>query len=147
ILPSNAGQDIAPTQLAEVDECQINSYICGRGICYNTVESYTCHCDEGYHLNDHQTTCVDIDECENGTVCPSGICFNEPGGHSCGSCPDGFVGQGGHCMDIDECHDERMCIRGLCLNTEGSFLCQCGPGFRLSSTGDQCDGLLFITPT
>ncbi|XP_047207239.1 latent-transforming growth factor beta-binding protein 1 isoform X3 [Girardinichthys multiradiatus] len=139
ILPSNAGQDIAPTQLAEVDECQINPYICGRGICYNTVESYTCHCDEGYHLNDHQTTCVDIDECENGTVCPSGICFNEPGGHSCGSCPDGFVGQGGHCMDIDECHDERVCIRGLCLNTEGSFLCQCGPGFRLSSTGDQCD--------
>ncbi|KAM4729848.1 latent-transforming growth factor beta-binding protein 1 isoform 3-T3 [Anableps anableps] len=141
IFPSNAGQDIAPTQLAEVDECQINPYICGQGVCYNTAESYICHCDEGYHLDDSQTTCVDIDECENRTVCPSGICSNEPGGYSCGSCPLGFVGQGGHCIDIDECHDERLCIRGHCLNSEGSFLCQCGPGFRVSSTGDQCDDL------
>ncbi|KAM4600055.1 latent-transforming growth factor beta-binding protein 1 isoform 3-T3 [Fundulus diaphanus] len=141
ILPSNAGQDIAPTQLAEVDECQINPYICGQGVCYNTAESYTCHCDEGYHLDDSQTTCVDINECENKTVCPSGICYNEPGGHSCGSCHHGFVGKGGHCIDKDECHDERVCIRGHCLNTEGSFVCQCGPGFRVSSTGDQCDDM------
>lgn len=42
----------------EVDECQINPYICGRGICYNTAEGYTCHCDEGYRLDDSQTTCV-----------------------------------------------------------------------------------------
>ncbi|XP_043992193.1 latent-transforming growth factor beta-binding protein 1 isoform X3 [Gambusia affinis] len=139
ILPSNAGQDIAPTQLAEVDECQINPYICGQGVCYNTVESYICHCDEGFHLDGSQNTCVDIDECENRTVCPSGICYNEPGGYRCGACPLGFEGQGGHCNDIDECHDERVCVRGHCLNTEGSFLCQCGPGFRVSSAGDQCD--------
>ena len=42
----------------EVDECQINPYICGQGICYNTAGGYTCHCDEGYHLDDTQTTCV-----------------------------------------------------------------------------------------
>uniref|UniRef100_A0A3Q2FWM7 Latent-transforming growth factor beta-binding protein 1 n=1 Tax=Cyprinodon variegatus TaxID=28743 RepID=A0A3Q2FWM7_CYPVA len=209
ILPSNAGQDIAPTQfagqshipdspfflqvscflslhhiptlvslcflmlsilfcsfsfLSEVDECQINPDICGQGVCYNTVEGYTCHCDVGYHLDDKKMrlTQEDIDECENKTVCPSGICYNEPGGHSCGSCPDGFVGHEGHCIgrsdpvhkvcpmivilynlcttsDIDECQDERVCIRGQCLNTEGSFLCRCSPGFRLSSTGDECD--------
>ncbi|XP_014915831.1 latent-transforming growth factor beta-binding protein 1 isoform X2 [Poecilia latipinna] len=179
ILPFNAGQDIAPTQLAEVDECQINPSICGQGVCYNTAESYICHCDEGFHLDGSQSTCVDIDECENRTVCPSGICYNEPGsyscgacplgfvgqggrcididecenrtvcpsgicynepgGYSCGACPLGFVGQGGRCIDVDECHDERVCVRGHCLNIEGSFLCQCGPGFRVSSAGDQCD--------
>ncbi|CAI5682149.1 unnamed protein product [Oreochromis niloticus] len=139
ILPTNAGQDIAPTQSAEVDECQINPYICGHGICYNTAESYICHCDEGYHLDEAQTTCIDIDECENRLVCPSGICFNEPGSYTCGSCPSGFLGQGGQCVDIDECQDQRVCVRGHCQNTEGSFSCVCGPGFRLSPAGDQCD--------
>ncbi|XP_039994904.1 latent-transforming growth factor beta-binding protein 1 isoform X5 [Xiphias gladius] len=181
ILPSNAGQDIAPTQSTEVDECQINPYICGQGICYNTAEGYACHCDEGYRLDDAQTTCVDvdeclespslcfgghckntegsflcvclwgflvdeegtscvdIDECVNRTVCPSGICFNIPGNYNCGSCPNGFLAQGGQCVDIDECQDHQVCTRGHCLNTEGSFKCQCGPGFRVSTTGDQCD--------
>ncbi|XP_062285840.1 latent-transforming growth factor beta-binding protein 1 [Scomber scombrus] len=139
ILPSNAGQDIAPTQSAEVDECQIDPYICGMGICYNTAEGYTCHCNEGSRLDDDQTTCVDIDECANRTVCPSGICFNEPGGYNCGSCPHGFLAQGGQCVDIDECQDQRVCTRGHCQNTDGSFICQCGPGFRVSPAGDQCD--------
>ncbi|XP_053189603.1 latent-transforming growth factor beta-binding protein 1 [Scomber japonicus] len=139
ILPSNAGQDIAPTQSAEVDECQIDPYICGMGICYNTAEGYTCHCNEGSRLDDAQTTCVDIDECVNRTVCPSGICFNEPGGYNCGSCSHGFLAQGGQCVDIDECQDQRVCTRGHCQNTDGSFICQCGPGFRVSPAGDQCD--------
>lgn len=41
---------------------------------------------------------TDIDECENTLVCPSGICYNEPGSYSCGSCPDGFTAQGGQCV-------------------------------------------------
>ncbi|XP_061547020.1 latent-transforming growth factor beta-binding protein 1 isoform X4 [Phycodurus eques] len=181
IFPSNAGQDIAPTQSAEVDECQINPYICGQGLCYNTAGGYTCHCDEGYHLNDaltscldlddcletpslcsgglcqntegsflcvcpqgflvdeEGTTCVDINECANRTVCPSGICINNPGGYNCGSCPPGFLAQGGQCVDIDECQDQSVCTRGHCMNTDGSFVCQCGPGFSVSLSGDQCD--------
>ena len=51
----------------EVDECQINPYICGMGICYNTAEGYTCHCNEGYRLDDAQTTCVG--EESNGQSC------------------------------------------------------------------------------
>uniref|UniRef100_A0A669C2K1 Latent-transforming growth factor beta-binding protein 1 n=1 Tax=Oreochromis niloticus TaxID=8128 RepID=A0A669C2K1_ORENI len=156
----------------EVDECQINPYICGHGICYNTAESYICHCDEGYHLDEAQTTCIgkecigqNIDECENRLVCPSGICFNELGSYTCGSCPSGFLGQGGQCVGrepipallgreagytldrspvyIDECQDQRVCVRGHCQNTEGSFSCVCGPGFRLSPAGDQCDGMIY----
>ncbi|CAK6973672.1 latent-transforming growth factor beta-binding protein 1 [Scomber scombrus] len=173
--------DKCPPPGTEVDECQIDPYICGMGICYNTAEGYTCHCNEGSRLDDDQTTCVDVDECSespllcfggqcrntegsflcvcpqgflvdeygtscvdidecaNRTVCPSGICFNEPGGYNCGSCPHGFLAQGGQCVDIDECQDQRVCTRGHCQNTDGSFICQCGPGFRVSPAGDQCD--------
>uniref|UniRef100_A0A096MBB1 Latent-transforming growth factor beta-binding protein 4 n=1 Tax=Poecilia formosa TaxID=48698 RepID=A0A096MBB1_POEFO len=224
ILPFNAGQDIAPTQLAEVDECQINPSICGQGVCYNTAESYICHCDEGFHLDGSQSTCVgfvsnqceisphvqknlqqtdtegclqlngfsfvfgkrpgaislsldicclpsscishycfqssfihqcqyiesryhfllfsqivDIDECENRTVCPSGICYNEPGSYSCGACPLGFVGQGGRCIDIDECENRTVCPSGICYNEPGGYSCgACPLGFV--GQGGRCIG-------
>ncbi|KAM4615423.1 latent-transforming growth factor beta-binding protein 1 isoform 2-T2 [Polymixia lowei] len=224
ILPSNAGQDIAPTQSAEVDECQINPHICGQGVCYNTAEGYTCHCDEGYQLDEAQTTCLDvdeclespslcfrgrckntpgsflcvcqlgfmtdeegtscidvdecqtphvcpegetcfntigsffcrgcqsgfrltstgacedIDECQNRTVCQSGICFNLPGGYDCGTCPQGFHGQGGRCVDIDECLDPATCAGGKCTNSEGSFTCSCYEGFQLLY-GESCQDI------
>ncbi|XP_034408539.1 latent-transforming growth factor beta-binding protein 1 isoform X2 [Cyclopterus lumpus] len=141
ILPSNAGQDIAPTQSAEVDECQINPYICGQGICYNTAEGYTCHCDEGYRLDDAQTTCVDGDEClESTSLCFGGRCKNTEGSFLC-VCPRGFLvsEEGTSCFDIDECRDQRVCTRGQCQNTEGSFICRCGLGLRVSPVGDNCD--------
>ncbi|XP_040034444.2 latent-transforming growth factor beta-binding protein 1 isoform X2 [Gasterosteus aculeatus] len=141
ILPSNAGQDIAPTQSAEVDECQINPYICGQGICYNTAEGYTCHCDEGYQLDDTQTTCVDVDECLGSTsLCFGGRCKNTEGSFLC-ECRQGFLvtEEGTSCFDIDECQDQRICTRGHCQNTEGSFICHCAPGFRVSRAGDHCD--------
>nr|XP_020455549.1 latent-transforming growth factor beta-binding protein 1 isoform X2 [Monopterus albus] len=141
ILPSNAGQDIAPTQSVDVDECLVNPYICGQGICYNTAEGYTCHCDDGYHLDDAQTTCVDVDEClESPSLCFGGHCRNTMGSFLC-SCQQGFLvnEQGTSCVDIDECQDQSVCTRGHCINTEGSFICQCGPGFKVSATGDQCD--------
>ncbi|XP_029305402.1 latent-transforming growth factor beta-binding protein 1 isoform X2 [Cottoperca gobio] len=141
ILPSNAGQDIAPTQSAEVDECQISPFICGQGICYNTAEGYTCHCDEGYRLDDAQTTCVDVNEClESPSFCFGGRCKNSEGSFLC-VCLEGFLvdEEGTSCFDIDECQDQRICTRGHCQNTEGSFMCQCGPGFSVSPAGDQCD--------
>ncbi|KAL7383283.1 hypothetical protein ABVT39_008186 [Epinephelus coioides] len=141
ILPSNAGQDIAPTQSVEVDECQINPYICGPGICYNTAEGYTCHCNEGFRLDDAHTTCVDLDEClESPSLCSGGRCKNTEGSFLC-VCLQGFLvsEEGTSCVDIDECQDQRVCTRGHCQNTEGSFICQCGPGFRVSPAGDYCD--------
>ncbi|XP_068182963.1 latent-transforming growth factor beta-binding protein 1 isoform X2 [Antennarius striatus] len=138
---SNAGQDIGPIQSAEVNECQISPYICGRGVCYNTAEGYTCHCDEGYRLDDAQTTCVDLDECvESQTLCSGGRCRNTEGSFLC-VCPRGFLvdGLGTSCVDIDECQEPDLCTRGHCQNTRGSFVCQCGSGFRSSPAGDQCD--------
>ncbi|XP_045927341.1 latent-transforming growth factor beta-binding protein 1 [Micropterus dolomieu] len=139
ILPSNAGQDIAPTQSAEVDQCQISPYICGSGICYNTAESYTCHCDEGYRLNDAQTTCVDVDDClESPSLCFGGRCENTEGSFLC-VCPRGFLvdEEGSSCVDFDECADRTVCPSGICFNVPGSYNCgSCPNGFL--AQGGQC---------
>ncbi|TKS85130.1 Latent-transforming growth factor beta-binding protein 1 [Collichthys lucidus] len=139
ILPSNAGQDIAPTQSAEVDECQINPYICGQGICYNTAEGYTCHCDEGYHLDDSQTICVDVDEClESTSLCFGGRCVNTEGSFLC-QCPWGFLidGDGTSCVDIDECTNRTVCPSGICINVPGGYNCDSCPNGFLAQ-GGQC---------
>ncbi len=52
---------------ADVDECALELDTCGdRGACENTVEAYTCACDEGYVFDG--TTCVEesIDEPDEG---------------------------------------------------------------------------------
>ncbi|CAL9688260.1 unnamed protein product [Knipowitschia caucasica] len=181
ILPTNAGQDLAPTQSADVDECLISPFLCGPGVCYNTVQGFSCHCPQGYEEEEESrsctdvdeclqdpllcsggrctntegsfwcqcpsgftvdqdgTSCVDVDECQDRTICASGICSNSPGSFSCGSCPPGYEARGGGCADVDECADSSVCTRGHCVNTDGSFSCDCGPGFRLSPTGHQCD--------
>ncbi|MBN3317837.1 LTBP1 protein, partial [Atractosteus spatula] len=43
---------------AEVDECSVNPMICGPGFCINQPEGYSCVCDEGFQLNEENTTCV-----------------------------------------------------------------------------------------
>uniref|UniRef100_A0A3P9HE69 Latent-transforming growth factor beta-binding protein 1 n=1 Tax=Oryzias latipes TaxID=8090 RepID=A0A3P9HE69_ORYLA len=133
ILPSNAGQDIAPTQSAEVDECQVNPYICGQGICYNTDDGYTCHCDRGYRLDDAQTTCVDVDECQDEQVCIQGHCQNTRGSFFC-ECGPGFRASstGDQCEDVDECVEEAAPCGpvGECRNNVGSYSCVCPDGYR-----------------
>ncbi|XP_053730706.1 latent-transforming growth factor beta-binding protein 1 isoform X1 [Synchiropus splendidus] len=139
ILPSKASQDIAPTQSAEVDECLVNPYICGQGVCYNTVQGYTCHCDEGFHSDGEQSTCVDVDECaQSPSLCYGGRCRNTEGGFVC-DCPRGFIvhENGTSCVDVDECAAQTPCPSGLCINTPGGYKCEsCPPGF--TGLGGQC---------
>ncbi|XP_077095578.1 latent-transforming growth factor beta-binding protein 1 isoform X10 [Siphateles boraxobius] len=133
ILPSRESQNISPTQLAEIDECQVRPDICGAGICYNTADSYTCICDDGYRTDSEGTTCVEVDECvESPSLCANGHCQNTPGGFQC-VCDSGFMPheQGTSCSDIDECQDGRVCPSGLCYNILGSFMCSpCPDGFE-----------------
>ncbi|XP_058507249.1 latent-transforming growth factor beta-binding protein 1 isoform X4 [Solea solea] len=139
ILPSNAGQDIAPSQSSEVDECQIHRYICGQGICYNTIDGYTCHCNEGYRLDDAHNTCVDVDECSDSpSLCVGGHCRNTEGSFLC-VCPRGFLvdEEGTSCVDVDECVNRTVCPSGICINVPGSFNCgSCPHGFL--AHGGQC---------
>uniref|UniRef100_A0A8C2HID6 Latent-transforming growth factor beta-binding protein 1 n=1 Tax=Cyprinus carpio TaxID=7962 RepID=A0A8C2HID6_CYPCA len=133
ILPSIESQNISPTQLAEIDECQVRPDICAAGICYNTVDSYKCICDDGYRIDSEGITCVDVDECaESPSLCANGHCQNTPGGFLC-ACEPGFMPneKSDSCSDIDECQDGRVCPSGLCYNTLGSFMCSpCPDGFE-----------------
>ncbi|KAK6293581.1 hypothetical protein J4Q44_G00359070 [Coregonus suidteri] len=144
ILPTNAGQDIAPTQSAEVDECKVNPHICGQGICYNTVEGYNCICNEGYQMDETHTTCVDVDEClESASLCSNGRCKNTPGSFLC-VCQPGFMTdeEGTSCIDLNECLNPNACHEdGFCVNNVGSYSCQhCDSGYRMSPTG-QCEDI------
>uniref|UniRef100_A0A8B9JHN2 Latent-transforming growth factor beta-binding protein 4 n=1 Tax=Astyanax mexicanus TaxID=7994 RepID=A0A8B9JHN2_ASTMX len=142
ILPSSASQDISPTQLAEVDECIVSPQICGPGFCYNTAESYSCICNEGYRLDDEGNTCIDIDECaDSPDLCSNGRCKNTPGSFLC-ACHLGFTPdeEGTSCIDMNECEVPRMCPENsLCVNTLGSYNCRlCDSGYRLGLSG-QCE--------
>uniref|UniRef100_A0A8C7PYP6 Latent-transforming growth factor beta-binding protein 4 n=1 Tax=Oncorhynchus mykiss TaxID=8022 RepID=A0A8C7PYP6_ONCMY len=144
ILPTNAGQDIAPTQSAEVDECKVNPHICGQGICYNTAEGYTCTCNEGYQMDETHTTCVDVNEClDSASLCSNGRCKNTPGSFLC-VCQPGFMTdeEGTSCIDLNECLNTHTCPEDeFCVNTVGSYTCfHCDSGYRMSPTG-QCEDI------
>ncbi|XP_018580545.2 latent-transforming growth factor beta-binding protein 1 isoform X3 [Scleropages formosus] len=134
ILPSSASQGIAPTQLAEVNECHVSPDICGPGICYNTAEGYTCICHSGYQLDEERITCRDVNECQDPDVCgQDGVCINTAGSFTCRHCQSGYrMSETGNCEDINECLDPGACPAGLCTNTWGSYVCDpCPEGFEV----------------
>ncbi|XP_050162090.1 latent-transforming growth factor beta-binding protein 2-like, partial [Myiozetetes cayanensis] len=95
-------------------------------------------CPHGFHLR--QGRCSDVDECEEGTLCPHGLCENTPGSFRC-DCARGFrVGpDGSSCHDVNECLEGEFCFpHGECLNTHGSFRCLCAPGYQTSADGTSC---------
>ncbi|XP_064173266.1 latent-transforming growth factor beta-binding protein 1 isoform X1 [Anguilla rostrata] len=143
ILPSSASQDIAPTQLAEVDECLVSPVICGPGVCINSADGYTCICDYGYQLDEEGTTCVDVDECAQGSlVCANGRCRNTDGSFRC-VCQSGFAAgeEGTSCVDVDECLTPGVCgDEGFCVNSMGSYTCRhCEAGYKMTPTGHCAD--------
>ncbi|XP_029608727.1 latent-transforming growth factor beta-binding protein 1 isoform X1 [Salmo trutta] len=144
ILPTNAGQDIAPSQSAEVDECKVNPHICGQGLCYNSAEGYTCICNQGYQMDETHTTCVDVDEClDSASLCSNGRCKNTPGSFLC-VCQAGFMTdeEGTSCIDLNECLNTHTCPEDdFCVNTVGFYTClHCDSGYRMSPTG-QCEDI------
>ena len=49
-----------------------------------------------------------------------------------------------HMLDINECEISElggMCSQ-TCVNTPGSYECQCNIGYRLSSDGFTCEGIV-----
>ena len=70
-------------------------------------------------------------------------CEEVEAGYVCGSCPDGFSGDGEDCVDVDECAGETRChALATCQNTIGSYTCTCPSGYTdTSGDGSQCDDI------
>ncbi|XP_068088216.1 latent-transforming growth factor beta-binding protein 1 isoform X3 [Hyperolius riggenbachi] len=140
---SKSSQVVAPTQVAEVDECVVDPEICGEGFCVNLPVGYMCICRKGYKQNDNQTKCVDIDECtQNRSLCSHGQCENTDGSFLC-TCNAGYQAneQGNDCVDVNECLRPDTCPDGLCINSPGSFRCEyCDSGLRMNRRG-QCEDI------
>ncbi|CAJ1060969.1 hemicentin-1 [Xyrichtys novacula] len=112
--------------------------------CKNTRGGYTCIdlCPSGM-TKGANGTCVDIDECRDGThQCRyNQICENTRGSYHC-TCPRGYRSQGvgRPCLDINECEVRDAC-QHECLNTPGSHRCLCPAGYRLMTNGKTCQDI------
>ncbi|XP_035388600.1 latent-transforming growth factor beta-binding protein 2 isoform X1 [Electrophorus electricus] len=143
--PEPGNQDTAPinvaTQITDIDKCSLTPTICGPGQCVSVQTGYTCYCDPGYKLNALQTTCIDINECEDDPCGGKGHCVNTFGSYTC-QCFSGFslilTQNRKSCQDINECAMANKCPSGVCKNTEGSFTCECKNGFSKNWRG-QCE--------
>ncbi|XP_042370765.1 hemicentin-1 [Plectropomus leopardus] len=113
--------------------------------CKNTRGGYTCIdlCPSGMTKGGNGT-CVDIDECRDGThQCRyNQICENTRGSYHC-TCPRGYRSQGvgRPCLDINECERLPQPCAHQCINTPGSYKCICPPGRHLLGDGKSCAGL------
>ncbi|XP_071373120.1 hemicentin-1, partial [Centroberyx affinis] len=113
--------------------------------CKNTRGGYTCIdlCPSGM-TKGANGTCVDMDECRDGThQCRyNQICENTRGSYHC-TCPRGYRSQGvgRPCLDINECERLPQPCAHQCVNTPGSFKCTCPPGRHLLGDGKSCAGL------
>uniref|UniRef100_A0A8C1GKY7 Hemicentin-1 n=1 Tax=Cyprinus carpio TaxID=7962 RepID=A0A8C1GKY7_CYPCA len=112
--------------------------------CKNTRGGYTCIdlCPTGMTKGGNGT-CIDIDECHDGThQCRyNQICENTRGSYHC-TCPRGYRSQGvgRPCLDINECEQRDTC-QHECMNTPGSHRCLCPSGYRLMANGKTCQDI------
>ncbi|XP_031169752.1 hemicentin-1 isoform X2 [Sander lucioperca] len=112
--------------------------------CKNTRGGYTCIdlCPNGM-TKGANGTCVDIDECRDGThQCRyNQICENTRGSYHC-TCPRGYRSQGvgRPCLDINECEVRDTC-QHECMNTPGSHRCLCPAGYHLMTNGKTCQDI------
>ncbi|RXN06313.1 hemicentin-1 [Labeo rohita] len=113
--------------------------------CKNTRGGYTCIdlCPTGMTKGGNGT-CIDIDECHDGThQCRyNQICENTRGSYHC-TCPRGYRSQGvgRPCLDINECELVPVPCAYQCVNSPGSYKCLCPPGLQLLGDGKSCAGL------
>ncbi|XP_077934173.1 hemicentin-1 [Halichoerus grypus] len=138
------GYQLKGRKCIDVNECRQN--VCRPDQhCKNTRGGYKCIdlCPNGMTKAENGT-CIDIDECKDGTHrCRyNQICENTRGSYRC-VCPRGFRSQGvgRPCMDINECEQVPKPCAYQCSNTPGSFKCICPPGQHLLGDGKSCAGL------
>jgi hypothetical protein len=113
--------------------------------CSRTGRKFECKCDKGFRKSEDTNTCIDIDECSEGTAtCPSlSTCMNTIGDYTC-VCADGYElmnpedKMNRYCDDINECVTGNYnCSKGYaCSNTIPGYDCICAKGY--TGEGDEC---------
>ncbi|KAH9488616.1 hypothetical protein Btru_061289 [Bulinus truncatus] len=134
----------------DIDECKnplLND--CGTtGQCINTIGSYKCLCNLGYHeVNGRCTACNETSYGVNCTqmcscVQENTLDCNDVSG-AC-TCKQGWKGI--NCeLDVDECADNNSFCpdpNSACINLNGSAICQCHIGFyKPNTTCEACDSI------
>ncbi|XP_041828648.1 latent-transforming growth factor beta-binding protein 2-like [Melanotaenia boesemani] len=128
------------------NKCATTPTICGPGKCIPVQTGYTCNCDPGFMLSALQTSCIDVNECNEDPCEGKGHCMNSYGSYTC-NCYSGYsqviTQNRKFCQDINECSMPNKCQNGKCVNTEGSYTCECNSGYAKSRRGlcedlDEC---------
>ncbi|XP_053239660.1 EGF-containing fibulin-like extracellular matrix protein 1 isoform X3 [Podarcis raffonei] len=106
----------------DINECE-TSNPCAQ-LCYNTVGSFICQCNQGFELSRDRMNCDDVNECGTSNYICMYQCVNEPGRYSC-LCPDGYqLIRGRNCQDINECEVGHECREDeMCWNYHGGYRC------------------------
>ncbi|CAG5096940.1 Oidioi.mRNA.OKI2018_I69.XSR.g14856.t1.cds [Oikopleura dioica] len=131
-LPAAAlSQDLNPSLKMQLDNMEPNGK-CDQ-LCVNEDGGYHCTCESGYHILNDGFTCMDDDECLDGTHECTQKCINTDGSYDC-SCKEGFkldTSDWKTCHDIDECLEKQHDCRSpsVCENTIGSYECPCPSGY------------------
>ncbi|XP_024114390.1 von Willebrand factor D and EGF domain-containing protein isoform X2 [Oryzias melastigma] len=131
----------------DADDCKPNP--CRFGRCIDGPNTFSCVCPPGMT---GRTCREDVDECPSQPCFPGVVCRNSPGSFSCGSCPQGYSGDGKTCSrNADSADgpqvsrrpkrpDPAPCSRALCypgvqcfpsVFVSTGFVCgPCPPGFH-----------------
>ncbi|KAG5677774.1 hypothetical protein PVAND_007505 [Polypedilum vanderplanki] len=122
----------------DIDECEEDPEICLNGICINEKGSYSCQCDAGYHFIEANRTCIDIDECTNGTHHCSHRCLNLPGTYQC-LCSYGqiLMADGHTCGFSDLCDLNNGGCAHECDFVDNKILCSCRKGYRVDDVDEK----------
>ncbi|EZA47230.1 Fibrillin-2 [Ooceraea biroi] len=127
----------------KVKHCDKHGKECQQ-VCEDIPTGIKCSCFDGFRAEG--SSCIDIDECAEGTARCTDICRNVPGTYHC-ECHPGFVlGNDSHsCQDVNEClsNNGHGPCQDTCRNLEGSFECSCAdvPGYKLATDNHTCEDI------
>uniref|UniRef100_A0A4W5RWH2 Multiple EGF-like-domains 6b n=1 Tax=Hucho hucho TaxID=62062 RepID=A0A4W5RWH2_9TELE len=76
------GRQCYRIEMEIVNSCESNNGGCSHH-CQHSTGGPVCSCNQGYRLDDDLKTCVDLDECGEGSSCCEQDCTNYPGGYEC----------------------------------------------------------------
>lgn len=133
----------------DIDECATDP--CKNlEVCENTQGSYQCQCQPGYHREETDGDCQDLNECQLGqhSCATTQRCDNTIGSYACtriAGCGTGYTlnHNTDQCDDNDECklntHNcDQLGPKYQCVNIRGSFRCRiktCSPLHILNDEG------------